>query len=152
MDFFVFIKLEFVVLHGCVISFHYILGSFQPLFLPILFLLFFSLLFLDLDVFPSSDWGSFQRLFLLIIFLSCSFSYPFGTPIMKMLFCLMLSPGPLKVALFLALLPWLGELLWSVSQSFDSLTPAVEPLWCVCQLRNMTVCFFFSLYFSSSFF
>ena len=104
-----------------------------------------SLGFLDLDVFPSSDWGSFQRLFLLIIFLSCSFSYPFGTPIMKMLFCLMLSPGPLKVALFLALLPWLGELLWSVSQSFDSLTPAVEPLWCVCQLRNMTVWFFVSL-------
>lgn len=49
MDFFIFIKLEFVVLYGCVISFHYILGSFQPLFLPILFLLFFSLLFLVLQ-------------------------------------------------------------------------------------------------------
>ena len=107
-----------------------------------------SLGFLDLDVFPSSDWGRFQRLFLLIVFLSCFFSYLFGTPIMQMLFCLMLSPGPLKVALFFALLPCLGELLWSrslVSQSVDSLTPTVEPLWCVCRLRNTTVGFFLSL-------
>ena len=88
-----------------------------------------------------------------MIFLSCAFSYPRGTPIMQMLLSWMLPLGPLKGTLFFfltlccfILLLCLGEFLWFVFQ-FVSLLPAVEPLWRVFQLRNTTVWFFFlSLY------